>query len=368
MTTTSDRALIRRISSISDGSSWLEMIQEMAKKTGLSSEVLDAIDQKTLSIGESAGWYLVTPYLVEHGRSGLYDELCKRVLPDGYEAAELFRSGYGDVDAEQRLCDCLYQIYLDDANPLRSEILKAMAARGGRRSVDVLEVIVYELDPRVKSRGVVAQALDQSPMLTDEYLLVVSLRSANEFLQRAKKTIEEIELRLSREEPVDSQQAHVWTPEADSDGQHKTTLIPHARRNSVTFYLDKASTLIEQGHSPEALNNMRKACEAILKDLIDESRSDVKGDGKDARPSDAFKGFEDLIAQARRRKIIQLQVDKYFDALQSFGNFASHDQDIDPATFDNVMAKAAMILMNAVVEWYGSTGPAQQVNPGQPAV
>lgn len=161
MTKTSDRAQARRISSIRDAYSWLEMIQKMAKTTDLSPEVLEAIDQKTLSIGDAAGWYLVTPYVIKHGRSVLYEELCKRGPPDGYEAAELFKFGYGGADAEQRLCERLYEIYPDDANPLKSEIVKAMEARGGEESLELLEDIRFELDPKLKTAILVARSIAQ---------------------------------------------------------------------------------------------------------------------------------------------------------------------------------------------------------------
>ena len=133
------------------------------------------------------------------------------------------------------------------------------------------------------------------------------------------------------------------------------TPVKHKRQSRVDGYFSKAKKLLPE-HPAASLNNMRKAVEAICKDILEETY-EKKGEGKTLKPASAFTSLEDMTQELKRRKQIPLDIEKYLASLQLFGNFGSHDQELDPEDIssekaESIMAESMLLQLNAVVDWY----------------
>jgi len=137
--------------------------------------------------------------------------------------------------------------------------------------------------------------------------------------------------------------------------QEVVKLIKHKRQLKVERYFSKFEKLLAE-HPNESLNNMRKAVEAICKDIIDETYEN-KDEGKVLKPASAFSSLEDMTQELKRRKSLPVAIEKYLAALQQYGNFGSHDQESDDDDISNeisasIMANSSLPPLNALVNWY----------------
>ena len=113
-------------------------------------------------------------------------------------------------------------------------------------------------------------------------------------------------------------------------------------------------------HPAAALTQIRKAAEAICKDLLDETCPRAKSSG-----SKPLRTLEDMQSELRQRKeIIPADIDRYLKSIQSFGNLGSHDQDIDLKKIDERMAQSVMLNFESLVDWYKGRSPSAQGFPG----
>jgi len=133
------------------------------------------------------------------------------------------------------------------------------------------------------------------------------------------------------------------------------TQYNHKRQLRVEGYFSKAKTLLSE-HPPESLNNMRKAAEAICKDILDET-FEKKVEGKTLKPASAFASLEDMTQEIKRRKQIPISIEKYLTSLQLFGNYGSHDQELDQVAMsferaEAIMANSMLLQLEALVDWY----------------
>lgn len=137
----------------------------------------------------------------------------------------------------------------------------------------------------------------------------------------------------------------------------KEVIIPvkHKRQSKVDQHFSKAQQLLPE-HPNESLNNMRKAVEAICKDILDETY-EKKDEGKVLKPASAFTSLEDMTQELKRRKQLPVAIEKHLVVLQQYGNFGSHDQehdqeDISSEKSASIMANSSVPLLKAVVDWY----------------
>ena len=103
-------------------------------------------------------------------------------------------------------------------------------------------------------------------------------------------------------------------------------------------------------HPPEALNNMRKAAEAICKDVLDAAFENSPNPNR--KPAAAFSGLDDMINRMRKEGLIPSSIENCLGSLKSFGNFASHDQEEDPQNTSVEMAESTLLHLRTLVEWY----------------
>lgn len=133
------------------------------------------------------------------------------------------------------------------------------------------------------------------------------------------------------------------------------TPVKHKRQLNVDKYFSKVQKLLPE-HPNESLNNMRKAVEAICKDILDETY-EKKDEGKVLKPASAFPSLEDMTQELKRRKQLPVAIEKHLVVLQHYGNFGSHDQepdqeDISSEKSASIMANSSLLPLKAVVDWY----------------
>jgi|GEM_PF-6680681 len=357
MTPTAERALILKIGN--PKISILDLIDVVLGVPDITEAALDAFDHRLVEMENCVTWMAYVPYLLKHKRQKLFDALCARQTPSGFDQAALFEAGYGGAEIEHRLCARLYEIYADNAQPLRRSIVEALVERGGAESLAMLEVIKFEIDPDLKSKIVVITAFKQASA-EDEYidiknLLYVTLaRSLRDFSERVELAITTISNRLLTHSTALQTEVKFVPPPGDlieAIPVNQTTVVPHSRMAKVEAYLSKAEKF-KDSDSPESLNNARKAAEAICKDLLEESAWKATSKGQGAKPVEAFSQLEDMLSELRRRKAIPTHIDKYLSSLQSFGNLGSHDQEIDIEHIDPLMAESILAHLRAVVTWF----------------
>ena len=133
------------------------------------------------------------------------------------------------------------------------------------------------------------------------------------------------------------------------------TPVKRKRQSKVDHYFSKVKKLLPE-HPNESLNNMRKAVEAICKDILDETY-EKKDEGKILKPASAFPSLEDMTQELKRRKQLPVAIEKYLAVLQHYGNFGSHDQepdqeDISSEISASIMATSSLLPLKAIVDWY----------------
>ena len=357
MTPTAERALILKIGN--PKIFILDLIDVVLGVPDITEAALDAFDCRLVEMESCVTWMAYVPYLLKHKRPKLFDALCARQTPSGFDQAALFEAGYGGAEIEYRLCAQLYEIYADNAQPLRRSIVEALVEHGGVKSLEMLEVIKFEIAPDLKSKTVVVNAFNQAGA-DDEYidvkkLLYVTLaRSLGNFSERVELAITTISKRLSTPSTAPQTEVKSVLPPSDlieAIPVNQTTVVPHSRMGKVEFYLSKAEKF-KDSDPPESLNNARKSAEAICKDLLDESTWKATSTAQGAKPGEAYVQLEDMLSDLRRRKVIPAHIDKYLSSLQSFGNLASHDQEIDPEHINSSMAASILLQVRSVVSWF----------------
>lgn len=342
MTSIAEKALLLRIES---GNSKLdELIDMVLRIQDVSATVLDALDQR-ISIAldtEYIGWATVIPYLRKFSRHSIYSSIYQKNKPTGFDLAELFKMGYGGREVEEKLGRDLYEAFHSKGTRLYGHIFEALSEHGGPESLELLEILRFELDPILKTHQIVADSIkagiaEKESLNSDEALQLIDLMWMKDFSKQTESSILLMKLRGVKptQEPV----------EEDSEG-HESRSRRHER---TEHYFNKAKRLLPD-HPPEALNNMRKAAEAICKDILDSLFENSK-DGK-SKPAKAFNSLEDMLSMLRRENQIPIHIEKCFSSLQSFGNLASHDQDLDPESITNEMAEPVLAHLQAVITWY----------------
>ena len=126
--------------------------------------------------------------------------------------------------------------------------------------------------------------------------------------------------------------------------------VSHKRQLQVDRHFSKAKELLP-AHPAESLNAMRKAGEAICKDILDEIY-EKKEDGKTLKPSSAFTSLESMIQELKRREQVHISIIKLLSSLQEFGNFGSHHQDNSSEIHELTMAESVLHQLKTVVDWY----------------
>ncbi len=348
-----------------------DLINFVIKSQNVSSSVFDALDKRILqTVTENyVSWSTVIPYLRKEFRIELFKSMDEKHHASGFELAELYKLGYGGDEVESRLCKDLYEVYLGKRVQLYGHILDAMSKRGGTESLEMLQIIKFELDPILKTKQIVVDSIETQinegeSLSAENALNLIECRWLRDFTDAINAAIKSITPHC-----VDSTKATepniselLQTDISGIDKPNKTGSASHQRKLKIQEYLLKAKSLLPD-HPPESLNNMRKAAEAICKDIIDESYQDSKN-GK-LKPSKAFNSLEDMLSEIRRRTQVPSNIDRYLVSVQSFGNLGSHDQEDDPKSISREMAESILIHLKAIIDWHNTLDLSEGTKHGE---
>jgi hypothetical protein len=92
----------------------------------------------------------------------LYEKKKDDLLRDNTASLVLYKSGYPDPEIEKKLCDRLYKIFSDDAEPWRRIITEAMCDVGTVQVLPTLEAILFDLKSTAQVKQIFANALVNS--------------------------------------------------------------------------------------------------------------------------------------------------------------------------------------------------------------
>src|SRR3989304_3626605 len=127
----------------------------------------------------------------------LYRLAKSKDLLSGWELTRLFIEGFTIPEIEEDLCQEIYKYFKEDSQPLRNEIVKAMAEHGGKASLDMLKVINYELAPTLPEHKYdIFKNSMSSENNKDSFLKEFSLIALEEFINQVQMAIDKISKRI----------------------------------------------------------------------------------------------------------------------------------------------------------------------------
>ena len=252
------------------------------------------------------------------------------------EQARLLKMGFYLPEIEKRLLDTLYEGYQKDSDPFRCDIVEAMAVRGTRDSLELLEVIDYELTPAVKQRK--AQALQSPPSLEGRMSIEMAMKSlelqqAISFLEKVRNGIESISARIRDIEQTSDTELKVLN----------SAIMPSKELQYIKEIQKKANYCLKT-NPEESLNCARKVAEGLCLEL---ARMNNITFGRNEK-------LDTYINKLKREGHIPDHIAVYMQTIRGFGNIGSHYQ--KPESKDH-LSKAAMSCvdsMNFVMEWFES--------------
>jgi hypothetical protein len=338
MTSIADKALL--ISIQNKDNKLKTLIVNVLRTKDVSDRVLEALDNR-IEI-EWVTWSDVLPYLQKHSRNKLFEVYCERFPPNLFDAAELFKMGYGKEQFEYRLCKELYDTSKGKGIGMYSYIFEALSEHGGPKSLEMMEVIKYDLYSVMQTNRIVADAIsngfsEDKGFSVGELKQLIDAKFLSDFFPRLESAIELLRLR------------GIQLPDESPNEETSSVQKLSERIHRVQYYMNKAVELMPK-HPPEALNNMRKATEAICKDVLDAAFENNPNANK--KPAAAFNSLEDMINRMRKEGLIPSSIENCLGSLKSFGNFASHDQEEDPQNITVEMAASTLMHLKTLVEWY----------------
>lgn len=286
-------------------------------------------------------------YLLKFKRPLFFDALIKKYGTWGLDEQQmdLMVAGYGAHHFEEIFCEKLYRNALS-ANGICNHLIDFLAEHGGVASLNMMKVVQYELTPKLKSLAIAVESI-RSPdeqdggLAGDEITAMVTYRA---YKDREKRLGNAINLLCFRELP-DHQNLH----DAHDSRRGSTTKQVQTREQRIDSYLQKSRDFIPD-HPAESLNNMRKAAEAICKDVLDAAC--FSGTYENAIPGKSFKSLEDMIKRIHKDHLVPSDVELCLSSLQSFGNHASHDQDACPERMTHQLAESTLGHLQTAVDWY----------------
>jgi hypothetical protein len=289
------------------------------------------------------GDYVVTQRLsalIAATRShSLYARVRKQLFADDWALVELYRSGYPDADIEERLCERLYQTSADAAEPRRRYIAEAMRGVGTAAALPTLEAILFDGKPTAQVKQILADAaLKAEPGGTQvpskSWLLGAEASSRKTFLEAVALAIDAIRSRSASAD--DSSAATPEDPSVAAD-------IDNAELRRVQASRFSSSPLI-------AVIMLRMGAEALCKDAYR-----LLGRETGGKPAKKMT-MEDLLTQLKNSEVPDV-FKIAMQSMQSFGNFAAHDQDDEHKYLTVEIASALQVLYEQAkaiyVEWSG---------------
>lgn len=270
---------------------------EEALETDCRRDAISLIIERRIASGTYVINKPLARLIVEGRSSSLYDKVRDQLGSDVWSLITLYQGKYPDPKIEEKLCNDLYKIALNDAEPARVYIVDAMRDVASPNVLPTLEALASDLAPSAKVLEVFSEQLDP--------LGAMQANARIKFAMRLATAIDNIRLRQE-----DSSFDLPSFISSGSDGKEQDLLIVY--RLKAQSYLDT---------EPEnSINWIRKGAEAIGKRWYRALIADKKG-----VPARKMQ-LEELIKNLRELKAPDMLI-HYLVTLQPLTNYGSHDQD-----------------------------------------
>lgn len=339
MTSIADKALLLRIQN--KDNNIRDLVDAAVRAYEVSDYILDNLDQRIANeFYEHIYWVNLLPYFQKHKRPALFKSLYERIKPGGFDVAQLFNIGYAENGLEDQLCKMLYDAFNEKGSGVYTHLFEALSVHGGPNSLEMMEVIRHELIPAIKVNKIFSDSLregfsEEKGLSTGEMETLIQNKFLNDFSEKLSSAIQLLRLK------------GIKLPDESARNELDEGQALLGRRDRIDYYMAKANILLPD-HPPEALTNMRKAAEAISKDILDSTFNKPKN-GK-TKPGKSFSSLEDMINGIRMGGLVPVSIEKCLGTLQTFGNLASHDQEESPENISAEMAESTFGHLKTVVE------------------
>lgn len=225
----------------------------------------------------------------------------------------------------------------------------------------------YLLLEQLKSAGVHKSGVDDNLLEADKTALLDYLRREHGAVQAPKNKITLIRKQNTEINKADStghpgtiqvevRKKNVLKPneqiamqsqvEADIDETSKPKSKRDERKLRIKEYVSKARNFLPD-HPEAALNTIRKALEAIIRDII-ESESD------NTEYINKFQNLEDQLSHIRRIIKLPKLIDIHLRTLQSFGNFGSHHQEDELTLPSKELVESNLLILGELIDWHNN--------------
>lgn len=252
------------------------------------------------------GTYILDDHLValilRSRSSTLYSKVRDQLRKNPWAMLQLYEGGYPDPEIESQLCDTLFKIAPNDAEPLRRNIVKVLGDVGSEKALPTLNAILFDLEPGAKLLEMFSGAFDSSRLDS------IKVKSRSEFVKIVAQAIDAIEDR------VPSARNTIESTSIQTSLAMQVDVLENAAR-----YGDQAKRY-SVADPVAAITYIRLGAEALSKELY--RRLGHEKNGKPARKlmlDELLKHVKDSPLPEPFKILIQI--------FQLFGNFAAHDQD-----------------------------------------
>ena len=289
------------------------LTEDLVKLGSLVPEELVAAIAERIEHGQHVVTGAVAALVAASGSGRLYAAAQEQLTKDTWALITLLRAGIPSPDIEKRLRDELYQVFRVSDDPRRSEILRALDEYGSTDTLDDLQAIQYEFEPRLRT-ATLARDIGASPERLgpqdgpDALLQAVTHRADIAFGENVRIAAQRIRERGKL--PVTGWDTRV------------APVNPFALAKS---YIERAEQHVAGHDYGASLNYCRKALEAALKALIKAQGLTVK---KDA-PVDKLE-LPPLIAAINSQVDLPKDIRMAIEAVQRDSTYGSHDQGVVP--------------------------------------
>ncbi len=300
---------------------------------------------------------LLAKFIVATGSIALYEACESKFEKAPADLIPVFAKLYSPT-IEKRLCDFFYkELQSKEPFPWFDTCLDALTKNGQRVALETLEALDYELGPKANVAKVIASAIEAEG-LNDQLDIQRSMRSMLDGLtihrvSRIRKGLEVLRTRMPAS-GIDAQAVTSSGPVVDvsnSAGSKDWDVV----KDPPAVYAGKAMARA-QVHMLNAIelrllkryadagNNYRKAGEALLKAVY------AVGANKTKIPT-TLENLKTNVKSNMKDNPLPDSIEKAIDALQTFGNLASHDQSDDYFQLSEEVAAVLESSLNALSNW-----------------
>lgn len=288
-----------------------EVVKELLQvQEGCPKVLIDVLREKILQ-GMLPTQTILVAAVVAWKDKQLY-EASKSHIFDEHELCSLLKAGIPDADIERRLCSCLDENHDGDMtwSLRRVSIVEALRDAGSIECLETLQAMEYDHDGRYKTASLVLSNGGDSPNSIDPFDFEKQLKSAQNkidfnFGELLRQSISRVR---TRNTPVPSN----WVRDHDMEDNFFS---------SALVYIEKSNGHLNSDLDASA-NHLRKALEALLKEIIRTAKVEVTK--KDLNVNHAE--LKDLVPIIHSEYRLPKEIATYIESVQRISTQGSHEQ------------------------------------------